>query len=219
MKIFKNNWLQIASSHFAGMFALEGNLHPCPGFERGHPLRTPLLSWMRILTLHYGVVVYGRGGWKPFFSIWQQHRSARGYKQTVIETAHKESNWIHGTQTGVHCWKIYIAITIVLCTYPKSGKSTLLSLLYCAHTSNVRKVYLAITFVLCADIQYHENLHCYQFYIVHRHQCQESLHCYHLEISFFIFSLLSFSISVILIVCLGLRVRHPLHMPLLSCPE
>ncbi len=30
---------------------------------------------------------------------WDQH------KQNVIETAqNKESNWINGTQTGVHCW-------------------------------------------------------------------------------------------------------------------
>ena len=47
-----------------------------------------------------------------------------------------------------------------------SGKSTLLSLLYCAKTSNVRKVYIAITFVLWEDIQYQENLHYHHLCIV-----------------------------------------------------
>ncbi len=68
-----------------------------------------------------------------------------------------------------------------------SWKSTLLSLLYFAKTSNGRKVYIAITFfsstkalntrkvniaitfILCEDIQCHESLQGYHFCIVRRH--------------------------------------------------
>ncbi len=112
--------------------------------------------------------------------------------------------------------KVYIAITFILCKdiqcqeslhcyhfcivrrHPMAGKSTLLSLLYCAKTSNGRKGYIVITFVLCEDIQQQESLHCYHYHfcIVRRNpmaevfiamitsvlcedvQCQESLHCY-----------------------------------------
>ncbi len=53
--------------------------------------------------------------------------------------------------------------------HPMSGKSTLLSLLYCPQTSNIRKIYIAHTFVLYEDIQCQESLHCNHFCIVHRH--------------------------------------------------
>ncbi len=53
--------------------------------------------------------------------------------------------------------------------HPMSGKSTLLLLLYCRKTKNIKKVYIVITFVLWKEIQCHENLHCYQFCIVERH--------------------------------------------------
>ena len=80
-------------------------------------------------------------------------------------------------QESLHCYHFCISRR-----HPMSGKSTLLSRLYfaktsnvrkvymaIAKTSNVRKVYIAITFVFCEDIQCLESLHCYHFWILRRH--------------------------------------------------
>ncbi len=67
--------------------------------------------------------------------------------------------------------------------HPMSGKSILLSLLYCAQTSNVRKIYFSITFVLWTDIQCQESLHYYYYYYMYYyyyyyyyHYCIAHLH-------------------------------------------
>ena len=62
--------------------------------------------------------------------------------------------------------KIYMAITLFCARHMMAGKSTLLSLLYCAKTSNVRKVCIAIKFVLSDGIQHQENLHVNHFLLL-----------------------------------------------------